>query len=503
MITADKDFGELIFKQECIMNNSHDDFELQPEYDFSKGIRGRFYTPKKVSTTIRLDNDIILYFKKLAGLKNRLPNFIKQSFKRIYSKTCYLNLTANIVLYRYSRYNIKIRKSISICNWKNIKNMIYYEYMVRNSLVIVIFISIIFFSCSDESYFGEYEGVNLISGHTFSEWTADQIAPYMNYASTVLVSPPSAYPSNEVHILEIANLMPNGDFGSGLVTPWVDGGTALTFEISAGNEIDGNTMHFIANDLTDRVEINIRTNATDGFNVDASYLIRFDYRTVSGITFEYNDGASSLSTGKSGGGVDGGTISPSFSNLNSFPNVNLLSDFPDISVGAAANYFYSFGSYTGVQQQTQEAYIDNVKLIRTDIDQKIRIVLAAQGDTVEPLISGYYRFSVYIYNDISLIAQPNRFAANGVTLSVVSGIYNVLTSTLTTSDYSTSESFTDGTDGDWSNWTEVHTDLYIQFDPEDGVELVICPMDILQDMNMNSGALIISSPRFILFPDGF
>ncbi len=72
MITADKDFGELIFKQECIMNNSHNDFELQPEYDFSKGIRGRFYTPKKVSITIRLDDDILLYFKKLAGIKKQV-----------------------------------------------------------------------------------------------------------------------------------------------------------------------------------------------------------------------------------------------------------------------------------------------------------------------------------------------------------------------------------------------------------------------------------------------
>lgn len=41
--------------------------EMRPEYDFSKGIRGRFYTPKKVSTSIRLDNDVILFFKKKAS----------------------------------------------------------------------------------------------------------------------------------------------------------------------------------------------------------------------------------------------------------------------------------------------------------------------------------------------------------------------------------------------------------------------------------------------------
>jgi len=34
---------------------------MKKEYDFSKGVRGRFYAPKKNSTTIRLDDDVILY----------------------------------------------------------------------------------------------------------------------------------------------------------------------------------------------------------------------------------------------------------------------------------------------------------------------------------------------------------------------------------------------------------------------------------------------------------
>lgn len=43
------------------MKEINDEFELKEEYDFSAGIRGRFYTPKKTTTTIRLDDDIILY----------------------------------------------------------------------------------------------------------------------------------------------------------------------------------------------------------------------------------------------------------------------------------------------------------------------------------------------------------------------------------------------------------------------------------------------------------
>jgi uncharacterized protein (DUF4415 family) len=41
--------------------------EMQDEYDFQDGIRGRFYRPEKRSITIRLDDDLLLYFKKKAG----------------------------------------------------------------------------------------------------------------------------------------------------------------------------------------------------------------------------------------------------------------------------------------------------------------------------------------------------------------------------------------------------------------------------------------------------
>lgn len=49
------------------MKVMNDEYEVKSEYDFSKGVRGRFYRPKKRSTTIRLDDDLILFFKKKAG----------------------------------------------------------------------------------------------------------------------------------------------------------------------------------------------------------------------------------------------------------------------------------------------------------------------------------------------------------------------------------------------------------------------------------------------------
>ena len=53
--------------KENSMKHSEDEFVMKEEYDFSKGIRGRFYNPQKKPTTIRLDDDIILYFKKRAA----------------------------------------------------------------------------------------------------------------------------------------------------------------------------------------------------------------------------------------------------------------------------------------------------------------------------------------------------------------------------------------------------------------------------------------------------
>lgn len=64
-----------------------EDFELKKEYDFSKGIRGRFYRPKKVATTIRIDDDILLLFKKLATeMKTGYQTLINAALREYSSK---------------------------------------------------------------------------------------------------------------------------------------------------------------------------------------------------------------------------------------------------------------------------------------------------------------------------------------------------------------------------------------------------------------------------------
>ena len=72
-----------------------DEYEMLDEYDFSDGVRGRFYKPTKVPTSIRLDNDILLFLKKQASEKkiayqtlinNLLRDYMQEGMKVSLSK---------------------------------------------------------------------------------------------------------------------------------------------------------------------------------------------------------------------------------------------------------------------------------------------------------------------------------------------------------------------------------------------------------------------------------
>lgn len=64
------------------------DYKMKDEYDFSQGVRARFYKPHKKSTTIRLNDDIILFFKRKLPKKNRLPNTFELCITWIYKESC-------------------------------------------------------------------------------------------------------------------------------------------------------------------------------------------------------------------------------------------------------------------------------------------------------------------------------------------------------------------------------------------------------------------------------
>lgn len=59
-----------------------DDYEMQDDYDFSNAVRGRFYQPKKISTTLELDNDLLIYLKKKAAEEHLDYNQLVNSLLR-------------------------------------------------------------------------------------------------------------------------------------------------------------------------------------------------------------------------------------------------------------------------------------------------------------------------------------------------------------------------------------------------------------------------------------
>ena len=73
----------------------YDDFELEDNYDFTDGIRGRFYKPKKIPTSMRLDNDILIFLKKQASEKKiayqTLINNLLREYMQLNGRTNWKN----------------------------------------------------------------------------------------------------------------------------------------------------------------------------------------------------------------------------------------------------------------------------------------------------------------------------------------------------------------------------------------------------------------------------
>jgi uncharacterized protein (DUF4415 family) len=57
-----------------------DTSDLPEVADWSKGVRGRFYRPIKQSVTIRLDSDVVAWFKARAN-KGRYQTCINQALR--------------------------------------------------------------------------------------------------------------------------------------------------------------------------------------------------------------------------------------------------------------------------------------------------------------------------------------------------------------------------------------------------------------------------------------
>ncbi len=389
--------------------------------------------------------------------------------------------------------------------------------LLSGSAGLIVFV-LLLSTCKQSDLFPEYRGTNLISGIALAKWAADQGTVYMNYeqVSGTGYEPPTGHDSADVYRLEIKNLVPNGDFENSTVgsapSGWVlyPGGGADTLKIvdSGSGEIYDKTMHLKIKTL-DRVDFNVRdtvNGAIDGFSENNSYLVRFNYRTAGALVFELNDTATSLGWLKFFGGENGGKINITIANLLEYPPAELKGLFPDETVGSASAYYFSFGSVDSGNSSPQEGYIDNFRLIRTDLKYRLRLLLSYADDASEPLISGSYRFSVYVKRDPSA-GTDNRFTSNRIDLGITGGGVSSNGTGFDESSFSSYKQFYDGEDGqDWSDWSQVYVDLTLQIPNSSSraMEVSICPTDDSQgSLYLDAGSILVSVPGLELFPDGF
>ena len=366
--------------------------------------------------------------------------------------------------------------------------------------------------------FAAYRGVNLIADIPLSRWATDQGPAFMTYEAVTSAAPPIG--SADVYRLEIRNMVGDGDFEQSPVASgangWIDvnnGGGADTLEViggAAAHAISGNTMHLATDHPADLISFDLRDatwGARDVFLSNASYNLLFDYRTNGPLVFEYHTAASlpdqALHSWQLGGGAGGSMQNASFDNLNAFPGASLAGQ-SEITVGAEASAECSFGSIDPLSfHPSQEAFIDNFRVVRTDIESRARLLLKREGDTPQPLVPGQYTFSVYVRSDPDVGTTPNRFAAHRISLGILRST-TVTTGTVVTTGWQ--KAFREGEGGlDFSAWTKLSITLEAgETDPgasDSTLELSICPTDdTLGAAGKDCGSILVSTPSLELNP---
>ncbi|MFZ2968532.1 MAG: BrnA antitoxin family protein [Sulfuricurvum sp.] len=70
-----------------VLETMEETYDIPDEVDMSEAIRGYFYTPHKVSVNIRLDDDIVIYFKKRSLAEKQGYQTLMNTALRYYIQT--------------------------------------------------------------------------------------------------------------------------------------------------------------------------------------------------------------------------------------------------------------------------------------------------------------------------------------------------------------------------------------------------------------------------------
>lgn len=388
--------------------------------------------------------------------------------------------------------------------------------------------------------FDSYVGVNLIADSALAfpsgSWIPDDATGvYMGFAavSGTGYEPPSGHADAAVYRMEIKNLIPDGDFENVAVGTTPGGWTiqdnctlpeiadpTMSVEASSpDNLMSGRVLHLTSSYSTDLFTFPLRNNTTygvkDGFPAFGDYCLRFRYLTTTiGLVTEYGDmdnpGSLSLALWETLGGTNGDeSTDPAndFKIVNAFPTAALLAtptaSPPVISVAEGmSNPYLAFGAYNDYNansRHAQEAYVDDLRMVRIDKTLHVRLKMAAQGIAAQDLVPGCYRFSVYVKRDPSVGGADgyNRFHAAAVGLTVKRTMGDVTVSAVKV--HSDSQL--------WTEWVLLSVDLEnISQDPDlaaSSMDLSMISADDTGAIGMDCGSILVSVPRLEMYPDGF
>jgi hypothetical protein len=379
-------------------------------------------------------------------------------------------------------------------------------------------------ACTQGPWFPEYVNtdgtlVNLVADRSFgSDWSLDPAlgalgpasALYLGFesASELAIDPPVA--GAEVYRLESKSLLPGGDFEGEVVGPqasgdlvngwslWTPAGDAgslhAVVDSSNANAINGKTRYYKTYSAEARLDFALTDDAwgaADGFLLGASYLARFSFRAAAGqVIFEFRTDDLAVRTWPFSADGSG-----------SFPTSG-ITDYASLARMSNAHHYLSFGTIGG-EGVVQEAYIDDLRLVRTDILPRVQMALGhvltlpMYTDPTESytLSSGDYRFSIWVRDDPTAGAA-SRYRATGIVLEI----------SPPQGGSTAIKAYTrgDGWSGDESveGWTRLSVDaaslnLAAAGDPGDVVLVLrVTPMDYVSGggLQADAGSILISSP---------
>jgi len=379
---------------------------------------------------------------------------------------------------------------------------------------------------------GEAKNMIPTDGFDSGNWTADRTeTEYMTpidsapseTAALNTTGLPDGTNAEAIRRLEIPNLFRNGDFEESAVGAMPDGWapsdgsiTTAEFKTIDSGGINNKSLFFNFTDRSWRSDFDLRNTTyglKDGFLSDSPYVIRFEFKSQQACAFDFHDGGTSLLLDPSS---PWSYSSFSSGGVRSFPDVNHNPAVIPLQTGP---HYFSIGSF--LDPSVQYGYFDNIRVVRTNIEQYITVLLERTRDestglTDEEgnplnLIDGSYTLSVYIKNDPTNTklrdagdATTNRMPATAVTLRSRFVELDDALEEKTALRVDSTVHKPDDEDADWSNWYQITHTFHLQWNPSNWtggaqrLELGITPTDTSSGLTRDAGSILVASPSLQL-----